>query len=180
MGCVPASRRRRPINAQVVLAVEGTYRRTLAVVGATLDGAVFFAWAKEAATDDELRRVLERAADQYEILEVVRSRRIRPGLFDELERAGLPVAVWDTGSDHEATTANEFYRAVVEGRVAHDHDEMLAEHLGRVRVRWAVDGSLRLGRPEGSFADAAFAARAAWARAGELADVQLEGAPVIY
>jgi phage terminase large subunit-like protein len=169
-----------PDRTQVVLAVEGTYRRTLAVVGCTLEGAVFFGWAGEGARDEQLRDVLNRAADQYDVLEVVRSRRIRPALFDELERAGLPVAVWDTSTDNDATSANEFYRAVVDGRVAHDHDELLAQHLERVRVRWSVDGSLRLARPEGAWADAAFAARAAWYRAAQLAERDLDAAPVIY
>src|SRR5262249_11124538 len=54
-----------PDGADVVLAVEGTFRRTLAVVGCGLDGAVFFGWGKEAALDADLRRQLEAAGDQW-------------------------------------------------------------------------------------------------------------------
>ena len=170
-----------PDGTQVVLAVEGTYRRTVAVVGATLDGSLFFGWAKEAATDRELREVIAAAAEQYEVLEVCRPKRIRPTLFAELAELGLPVTAWDAGADNEAQSANEFYRAITEGTLAHDHDELVAQHVARVRIRWAVDGSLRLGRPDdGGFADAAFAARAAWWRAGKLAAEAPEGPLAIY
>ena len=131
---------------------------------------LFFGWAKEAATDDEVRDVLTAAAEQYEVVEVCRPKRIRPTLFAELAELGMPVTAWDAGADNEAQSANEFYRAITEGTLAHDHDELVAQHVARVRIRWAVDGSLRLGRPDdGGFADAAFAARAAWWRAGKLA-----------
>ena len=153
-----------------MLAVEGTYRRTLAIVGATLDGQLFFGWAKEAARDDEIREVLAHAVEQFEVIEIVRPKRIRPTLFADLAEAGMPIAAWDAGAENEAQSANEFYRAITEHELVHDHDELIAQHVARVRVRWAIDGSLRLSRPDdGTFVDGAFAARAAWWRAGKLA-----------
>ena len=167
-----------PHKTEVVIAVEGTYRRTLAVVGATLDGQVFFCWAAEAAKDDELRRVLEQCLEQWEVVEVCHPKRVRTGLFAELGRLGLPVRAWDGTPDVEASSANELYRAILEGRVAHDHADLVSEHIGRVQVRSAVDGSLRLVRPDdGRHVDAAIAARAAWWRATQLAD-QIPREPV--
>lgn len=170
-----------PDGSQVVLAVEGTYRRTLAIVGATLSGELFFGWAKEAASDDEVREVISRAAEQYEVVEIVRPKRIRPTLFGELADAGLPVTAWDASAENEAQSANEFYRVITDGLLAHDHDELIAQHVARVRIRWAIDGSLRLARPDdGTFVDGAFAARAAWWRAGKVAGTLDQEAPVIY
>ena len=170
-----------PDGSQVVLAVEGTYRRTVAIVGATLSGELFFGWAKEAARDDEIRDVLAAAVEQYQVIEIVRPKRIRPTLFHDLAEQGMPVAAWDAGAENEAQSANEFYRAITEHELAHDHDELIAQHVARVRIRWAVDGSLRLGRPDdGTFTDAAFAARAAWWRAGRLAGEVPDAPLAIY
>jgi hypothetical protein len=173
-----------PAGAEVVLAVAGTFRRTMAVVGATLDGAIFHGWAAEAASDAELRRVLEQAADQWEVLRVVHPRRIRPKLFAELAELGLPCEVWDGSADNEATSANEFYRAIVaeDVRLAHDHAELIAAHMAVLKVRYGVDGSLRLALPDdGTFADAAIATRNAWWVAAGLAATGASGAtPTIY
>jgi hypothetical protein len=164
-----------PDGTEVVLAVEGTFRRTLAVVGATLDGAVFFGWGSEAALDQDLRHTLETAAEQYELAAIVHPKRIRPRLFAELREAGLPCEPWDGSADNEAASANEFYRAIVGqesgNRLAHDHHALLEEHTAALRVRFGVDGSLRLARPDdGAFVDAAVAARNAWWRAWQLAE----------
>lgn len=175
-----------PAGAEVVLAVEGTFRRTCAVVGATLDGGVFFGWGAEAALDADLKRVLETAANQWEIREISHPKRIRPKLFAELAELGLPCQPWDSSPDNEATSANEFYRAIVGGEsgnyLAHDSHPLLADHMSRLRVRYGVDGSLRLARPDdGGFVDAAIAARAAWWRAYQVAaDDVPRAAPQIY
>lgn len=174
-----------PAGAEVVLAVEGTFRRTSAVVGASLDGGVFFGWGAEAALDSDLKRILETAANQWEIRALVHPKRIRPRLFADLREAGLPCEAWDGGPDNEATSANEFYRAIVgheEGNyLAHDAHPLLADHMSRLRVRYGVDGSLRLARPDdGAFVDAAIAARNAWWRALQLADAGPDGPLAIY
>ena len=174
-----------PDGTEVVLAVEGTFRRTLAVVGATLDGAVFFGWGQEAALDRDLREVLSAAAEQWNVREVVHPKRIRPRLFSELRELGIPCEPWDGSPDNEATSANEFYRAIVGGEsgnyLATDGHPLLSEHVGKLRVRYAVDGSLRLARPDdGAFVDAAIAARNAWFRARQLADDGPLVAPRIY
>lgn len=172
-----------PDGADVVLGVWGTYRRTLAVVGAGLDGAVFHVWAADPASDDELRDVIDRACRRWTVLEVVHARRIRANLFADLARDGrLPVAVWPADADTEASSANDLYRAIVDGRVPHDHDPLLAAHVAAVQVRHGTDGSLRLYQPPetGTPADAALAMRAAWWRASQLAALEVAEPIRIY
>ena len=170
-----------PDGAEIVLAVEGTYQRAVAIVGAGLDGTVFFGWAAERATDAELRAALDTALDRWEVAAVVHNRRIRTRLFRDLANEGVNVEPWPQAIDVEAGSANEFYRAIVEGRVAHDHDELLARHIAALRVRLLADGSLRLVRPEsGEHCDAGLAARNAWHRAGEIADSIPGSPPRIY
>ena len=158
-------------GAEVVLAVEGTYKRTLAIVGCGLDGTVFHCWTAEAAHDDEVRRSSPTAPHRWNVVEVSHPRRIRTHLFGQLARDGMPLRPWDQTADVEASSANEFHRAIVEGRLPHDHDPLVAEHMEALAIRTAVDGSLRLTRPDdGTPCDAGLAARAAWWRAGQLAD----------
>jgi len=170
-----------PEGSEIGVGVDGTYRRTSAVVIATLSGEIAFGFAAEAATDDELRRVIEDAASRYRVVEVVHPRRVRPSLFADLADAGLRVEAWDSTPDVEATSANEFYRAIVEGRVAHDHDALLASAMDSLRVRLSVDGSIRLSRPDRGSVDAALAARSAWWRARSLSeDSAYADSPIIY
>lgn len=159
-----------PAGTEVVLAVEGTYKRSIAVAGCGLDGTVFFGWAADAPSDVELRSVLDAAFAQWHVVELVYPRRVRSTLFGQLARDGWPVAAWSTGPDVEAASANELYRAILDRRIAHDHDELVAEHFANMAVRWSVDGSLRLTRPDsGAPVDAALAVRSAWWRASQLA-----------
>lgn len=162
-----------PDGAEVVIAVEGTYKRTFAVVGCTLGGEVFHCWAADIATDEQVERILSAACERWDVLEVSHPKRIRARLFSELVRQGIPLRPWDAGADNEAASANDLYRSVIDGRLPHDHHPLLAEHVGALAVRVAVDGSIRLVRPEsGEDCDAALAMRAAWWRATQLgADV---------
>lgn len=160
-----------PDGAEVVIAVEGTYKRTLAVVGSTLAGEVFHCWASDTATDEQVERVLSQCAERWDVLEVTHPKRIRTHLFAELARQSLPLRPWDGTADVEAASANELYRAAIDGRLVHDHHPLLAEHVDALAVRTNVDGSIRLVRgDDGKNADAALAARAAWWRALQLAD----------
>ena len=157
-------------GTDVVIAVEGTYRRSVAVCGAGLDGATFYGWSAETPTDAQVRDVVESACSQWNVVEVVYPKRIRPNLFAQLARDGFPVAAWSAAADVEAQSANELYRAILDRRLAHDHDEMVAAHFANMAVRWGVDGSLRLCRPDdGRPVDCALAVRAAWWRASQLA-----------
>lgn len=169
-----------PDGAEVVIAVEGTYKRTLAVVGSTLDGELFHCWAADIATDEQLEAVLAAAVERWDVVEVTHPRRIRTRLFAELARTGMPLRQWDSGADNESASANELYRAVIDGRLAHDHHPLLVEHVDALGARVAVDGSIRLTRPDdGRPCDAALALRAAWWRATQLADAN-RGAIAIY
>jgi len=162
-----------PIDGtDVVIAVEGTYQRTVAVCGATLDGAVFHCWSSDRATDAELRTVLDVASERWNVIEVSHNRRVRTRLFRDLEIDGAPVNPWNARNDVEAESANELYRAILDQTIVHDHDELLTDHVSRLRARLFSDGSLRLVRPEGESVDAALAMRNAWWRASELAETQ--------
>ena len=172
-----------PEGTEIVLGVEGTYRRTSAVVLSTLGGEIAFGYSADAPTDEELERVILDAATRYRVLEVSHPRRLRPNLFERLADAGLEVVPWDTAPDEEARANSELYRAILEGRVAHDHDDQLAAEMSALRVRLAADGSIRLARPDSGEVDAALAARSAWWRAraiaGDYADAE-RSAPRIY
>ena len=151
VGELPLRRAASSQAAEVVLAVEGTYQRTVAVCGSGLDGSVFFGWSAERANDDELQRVLERACEQWQVLEIVHNRRIRTSLFRRLRDVGMPLVPAPTAIDVEASSANELYRAVIEQRLAHDHDELLAcAYAGAARAlsrrRLAAARAARLGR----------------------------------
>jgi phage terminase large subunit-like protein len=171
-----------PEGTEIVVAVDGTYLRTSAVVLATLGGEIAFGYAADAATDEELERVIFDAAARYRVLEVSHPRRLRPNLFARISDAGVKVEPWDQSPDAEATSTTELYRAIVEGRVAHDHDELISAAMGAVRVKLGTDGSIRLARPDRGTVDAALAARSAWWRARSLAGdyADAERAPIIY
>ena len=132
-------------GAEVVLALAGTWTSSsVAVVGATADGALFVAWASETATDDELAAVFEAAATRWRVLEVVVAPRQRGDLVARLAES-LPVEVWPNRVDVEVASSTEWRRAIVEGRVAHDHHPLLADHVGASVARSTSDGSLRSG-----------------------------------
>jgi len=156
-----------PGGAEVVLALAGTWQSgSVAVVGATMDGELFLAWGADAATDDQLVEVFDQAARRWRVVEVVAAPRQRSGLIPRLVDAGLEVNVWPATVDVEVSSATEWRRAIVEGRVAHDHHPLLAEHVSATVARSTADGSLRLSPPDdGSPVDAARAARMAWWRA---------------
>jgi phage terminase large subunit-like protein len=158
-------------GSEVVLAVEGTYKRSLAIVGAGLDGSVFHVYTASPASDDMLERVLAECCERWEVLEVSHPKRIRSHLFAKLAGQGLPLRPWEGNADVEAASANELHRAIIEGRISHDHDELVAQHMRALSVRTVLDGSLRLVRPDtGDDVDAALAVRAAWWRAWQLAE----------
>jgi phage terminase large subunit-like protein len=169
-----------PDGTDVVLAVEGTYRRTTAVVGATLEGAVFYGWAAEVASDAELRAVLDNAGERYNVKEIVVAPRIRPHLFQQLAQDGAEIYRW-TNKD-ETAAAEELFRAVLEGRIAHDHHPLLEAQINALVARRIGDGSIRLQRPSdiNVWVDAAMALRLAWWRAAVIATQPIIEAPSVY
>jgi hypothetical protein len=168
-------------GAEVVLALAGTWTSSsVAVVGATLDGELFVAWAEtDVVTDDQLAVVFERAAQRWRVVEVIVAPRQRSNLVARLADAGMPVDVWPNSVDIEVTSATEWRRAIVEGRVPHDHNPLLAQHVAASIARSTSDGSLRLAQAEdGRPIDAARAARMAWWRSLDVGS-RLE-APAVY
>jgi phage terminase large subunit-like protein len=160
-----------PAGSEVVLGLAATWTSSVAIVGATLDGALFVAWAAETATDDELAGVLDTAREHWQVVEVVVAPRCRANLVARLGDDGAPVEVWPNRVDLEVESATEWRRAIIEGRVAHDHHPLLAEHVAASVARSTSDGSLRLVPPDdGRPVDAARAARMAWSRAVELGE----------
>jgi len=151
-----------PDGSEVVLALAGTWTSSVAVVGASMDGAVFVAWANETATDSELESVLEAASKRWQVVDLVVAPRIRTALVRHLAE-GRPVTVWPHRVEIEVASSTEWRRAIVEGRVAHDHHPLLANHVGASVARATSDGSMRLTPPDdGRPVDAARAARMAW------------------
>jgi phage terminase large subunit-like protein len=100
------------------------------------------------ATDDELAAVFEAAAARWRVVEVIVAPMQRSNLIPRLVDAGLDVDVRPKRVDVEVTSATEWRRAIVEGRVAHDHDPLLAEHVAACVARSTSDGSLRLAQPD--------------------------------
>ena len=163
---------------EVVLAVAGSAMEgSAAVVGSTVDGGLFLAWAADRATDEQLVDVFAKAARRWSVAEVVVAPRFRPDLVRALVDAQMVVDVWPHRLDLEVTSATEWRRAIVEGRVAHDHDQTIAAHVSASVAKSTSDGSFRLTAGDG-VDDAARAARMAWWRAIDLA-VRTE-APAIW
>jgi phage terminase large subunit-like protein len=167
-----------PEGAEVILGLAGTWSSSVALVGATLDGAVFLAWWAASATDDELETVLGEAWARWSVRSLVVAPRARATLVRRLSDGGFPVEVWPNAVDLDVSSSTELRRAIVEGRIAHDHDPTLDAHVSRMVGRAGPDGGLRLDGPaDGVEVDAGRAMRMAWWRAVEAAE---SPAPAIY
>lgn len=166
-------------DAEVVLALAGTWSTSVALVGATLgDGETFLAYWNETATDDELEAVLAEAFERWAVVELAIAPRVRYALARRLSDAGLPVYVWPTRTDLDVASGADWRRAIVEGRIPHDHDPIVAAHVAALVGKATADGGLRLAAPDdGDDVAAALAARMAWSRALEAGE---RIAPAIY
>jgi len=165
-------------GTQVVLALWGNYARQVAIVGATLDGAVFFGWQAEKPSDDDVESALHAAAEQWEIVELTHKPHIRFNLMAKLADQGLPVVGWPADAKNDAESTAALYQAIAEGELAHDHDQTLTEQVSRLTAKVDRKGNPRLVESEASVS-AALAARAAWWRAKALAEESV-GELVIY
>lgn len=166
-GCVDAGPPRDGVP--VVLAVWGNYKRQTAIVGATLDGAVFFGWQAEKPSDGEVEAAIRQAGEQWELLEVCHKPHIRLNLFAKLLDEGLPIEVWPNDAETDKNSTAELWQAIANGTIAHDHSETLAEQVARLTAKVDRNGNPRLVESEQDVA-AALAMRAAWWRARILAD----------
>jgi hypothetical protein len=165
-------------GAEIVLAFAGTWTSSVALVGVTLDGGVFLVWAAEQATDDELGEMIELAAQRWRVVELVVAPRCRANLVARLQGGELAVEVWPASADPGSSAA--WRQAIVEGRVAHDHHEVLAGQVGASVARSTSDGSMRLVAPDdGTPVDAARAARMAWWRVTQGVRLEVES-PAIF
>ncbi|HEY7009043.1 MAG TPA: hypothetical protein VH395_08895 [Jatrophihabitantaceae bacterium] len=167
-----------PDDTEIELALAGTWTSSIALVGCTLDGGVFVAWSADVATDDELFEILDAARERWSVVEVAVAPHTRPNLVLRLVDAGVPVWQWPNRTDIEVESSTEFRRAIVEGHLGHDHHPLLTQHVGALVGVPTADGSLRLSAPDKKTpVDTARAARMAWYRAREHADL---GEPTIY
>lgn len=166
-------------DVEIVLGLAGTWTSTLALVGCTLDGAVFLAWWAEAATDDELDDVVAAAWERWSVRELVVQPRTRASLVRRWTDSGLPVSVWPSArNDVEVASSTDFRRAIVDRRLAHDHDPIVTAHVAALVGHSTPDGALRLDAPDtGVEVDAGRAARMAWWRAVEQSETP---GPQIY
>jgi phage terminase large subunit-like protein len=167
-------------GTRVVLALDGSYRRQAALVGCTLDGGVFFGWAADHPSDDEIADAIRAAGEQWELLELVHNPHLRLGLMARLAEEGLPVAPWphDVATDVDSTAA--FYQAIAERTVAHDHDQELGAQVQQLTGKVDRHGNPRLVRTSDPDVTLAFAARMAWWRALKLAETDPSDDPVIW
>jgi hypothetical protein len=135
-----------------------------------MDGGLFFGWQADQATDDEVRDVVSKACEQWDVVELVPKPHIRLGLMGKLADGGVNVVPWpgDRATDVESTGA--FYQAIVGGEIAHDHDPGLAVQVSGLTASTDRQGMPRLVDSAEQGAGAALAARAAFWRARQLAD----------
>ena len=157
-------------GSSIIVAIDGTYRRSTAVVGADVDtGNVFLIWAREEATDTEVEAVIDEACARWNVTEIVHYPTLRARLMGQLERKGYPLRSWEIGRQAEATATNELWNAIATGRFTHDGSELLAEHFANVAFRDTPQGVvLRRVSVDGRWIDGAMAARMAWASVQEL------------
>jgi phage terminase large subunit-like protein len=160
-------------GAEVTVALAGTWGTSQTVVVATAEGTVALAWAADVATDDDLAGVIEAACERWHVRRIVFPPQTRTRLYGRLFDQGAPVECWDAKA--EVASSTEWRRAIIERRVAHDHDPLLAAHVSATVARTTASGGLRLVAGDGA-ADGCAAARMAWwtATTAELAE------PAIY
>lgn len=152
-----------PDDTPVFLALAGTWQSTVALMGATPDGAVFAVWINDTATDEELHAVIAAAWERWQVVSLTFAPRTREGLRRELELGGFPAEAWPARTDVDVSSSTEWRRAIVERRVAHDHNPTVSAHVAALVGLPTPDGSLRLAAPDdGTPVDAARAARFAW------------------
>lgn len=168
-----------PDDTEIVLGIAGTYMSTVAIVGATLDGAIFLAFHADNATDEQINAMVDAAGERWAVREIVVAPRSRAALVRGWADAGYPLMVWPTArNDVEIASSGDFRRAIVDGQLAHDHAPIIGAHIAATVGTTTPDGQLRLDAPEdGADVDAARAARMAWWRAQEHADAPT---PAIY
>ncbi len=169
-----------PDGARVVLGVWGNYRRQIAVVGATFDGAVFFGWSAEKPSDAELADVIRKACEQWDVTEVTHKAHIRLALMADLWDEGLPLEAWSTEVKVDVDSTAALYQAIAEGTIAHDGDEVLAEQVSRLTAKVDRQGNPRLVESSDTDVSVALAARAAWWRARCLAEDEVGADLVIF
>jgi phage terminase large subunit-like protein len=161
----------------IIVGVAGTWQSTVAIVGATYEGGVFLIAAADRPSDGDIERTLAAAAVRWDVDRVIFQPHIRPNLVASLIRAGWgDIEVWPNSVEVDVQSSTEFRRAVVEGRLAHDHHPLLAEHVAATVARSTTTAGLRLGvGADGAPVDAALAARMAWWKANAVSTVARPG-----
>lgn len=152
-----------PDGTEVVLAIDGTPRRTTALTMASLrDNSVHLLFAGEAVSDDELLAAVDVANGRWQVQECIFYPTIRSAAQADMERRGLPVTPWRLARIEEATITNALWAAITNGTFVHDGNPTLAEHFGNVGARDTPYGIVLKRIGNGRWIDAAMSARMAW------------------
>ena len=152
-----------PDGTEVVLAIDGTARRSTALTMASLrDNSVHLLFAGEQVTDEELLAAVDVANGRWQVQEIVCYPTIRAGLQSDMERRGYPVTAWRLGRIEEAQTTNSLWAAITTGTFVHDGNPTLVEHFHNVGAKDTPHGIVLRRIGNGRWIDAAMSARMAW------------------
>jgi phage terminase large subunit-like protein len=128
-----------PDGTEVVIAfVAARQRDTVAIVGCTLDSPHVFqvrVWEESERVDpsdvaDELRAVWAR----YDVRDLVCSQHDWSWVLLALQEEGLPVTMVPRSPQRLALEWRTFFDAIMERRVTHDPDPVLARHAGNLAL----------------------------------------------
>jgi hypothetical protein len=128
-----------PDGTEVVIAfVAARQRDTVALVGCTLDSPHVFqvrVWEESERVDpsdvaDELRAVWAR----YDVRDLVCSQHDWSWVLLALQEEGLPVTMVPRSPQRLALEWQTFFDAIMERRVTHDPDPVLARHAGNLAL----------------------------------------------
>ena len=159
-----------PDGEPIVVAIDGTYRRSTAIVGASLEtGAVFLLWAGEAADDDEVETVVAETCARWRVQEISYYPTIRANLIAQLDHRGFPMVPWPLQRQEEARCTQRAVERRRRGTPDPRRQRASAQHFANLAFRDTPAGViLRRLHDDGAWIDAAMACRMAWWRALEV------------
>lgn len=130
----------------VVLGFDGSWSNdSTALVGATCGPEphvfVIACWESDGSPDwrvdtADVEHAIRAATERYRVREIVCDPYRWQDVLQRLERDGLPIVEFPTNALARIVPAcQEFYAAVVDGRISHDGDPRLARHIANAVVK---------------------------------------------